>query len=86
MKGLGVVVILLGVFSSGQFFTAGGSLQRSGSSLTELRSEGGRSIAEAYYQEVGRSQIGQSAMAYGMGLGVLMLSAGLGGSMILKKS
>jgi hypothetical protein len=85
MKGLGFVVIVLGLFSNVNFLEAGGRLQQSGKDLTVLRSKGGESVAEAYYQEVGRSQIGHGSEAYGMGLATLMISMGLGGSMILKK-
>lgn len=85
MKGLGAVVVVLGVLSSVNFFEAGGKLQQSGKNLTELRSKGGESVAEAYYQEVGRSQIGQGSAVYGVGLAALMFSVGLGGQMILKK-
>jgi hypothetical protein len=84
-KGLGVVVILLGLLSFANFSEAGGRLQKAGQELTELRSKGGESVAEVYYQEVGRSQIGQGSAAYGMALATLMISVGLGGSMILKK-
>lgn len=79
------MVVVLGLLSSMNFFEAGGRLQKSGKDLTELRSKGGESVAEAYYQEVGRSQIGQGSAAYGTGLATLMISVGLGGSMILKK-
>jgi S1-C subfamily serine protease len=57
-----------------------------GQELTELRSQGGTSVAEVYYQGVGKSLIGQGSAAYGMAQATLMISVGLGGSMILKKN
>jgi hypothetical protein len=85
MKGLGCVVILLGLVSFTKFADAGYKLQRSGEELTELRSQGGNTVAESYYQGVGRSQIGQSSAAYGMAMSTLMISIGWGGSMISKR-
>ncbi len=85
MKGLGCVVILLGLVSFSNFAEAGYRLQRSGQELTELKSQGGNTVAEAYYQEVGRSQIGQGSAASGMAMLTLMISIGWGGSMIAKK-
>jgi hypothetical protein len=86
MKGLGGVVIVIGILSFMNFSEAGKKLQESGQELTQLRSEGGKSVAEVYYQGVGKSQIGQGSAAYGMALATLMISVGLGGSMILKKN
>jgi hypothetical protein len=85
MKGLGAAVILLGALSSANFFDAASRLQRSGNELTQLRSQGGTTVAEAYYQETGRLAVGQGSAAYGMGLAVLAISLGFGGSMIAKK-
>jgi hypothetical protein len=84
-KGLGVVVILLGLVSSMCFFDAGYKFRRSGIDLTQLRSKGGESVAEAYYQEIGRFGIGYGSGADGCGYAILMISVGLGGSMISKK-
>jgi hypothetical protein len=86
MKGLGGVVIVIGILSFVNFSEAGKKLQQSGQELTELRSQGGTSVAEVYYQGVGKSQIGQGSAAYGMALATLMISVGLGGSMIFKKN
>jgi hypothetical protein len=86
MKGLGGVVIVIGILSFMNFSEAGKKLRESGQELTELRSQGGTSVAEVYYQGVGKSLIGQGSAAYGMAQATLMISVGLGGSMILKKN
>jgi hypothetical protein len=52
-NGLGYAVICLGFLTSIQFFAAGDRLSRSGLTLTDLRSQGGQTVAEAYYQEIG---------------------------------
>jgi len=60
-KGIGILVIVLGVISSVLFFSAGNQLGTSGKELTTLRSIGGTSVADAYYQEIGRYGIGYSS-------------------------
>lgn len=84
-KMLGVSVIALGILSSMNFFSAGSRLHISGLSLTDLRSEGGRTVAEAYYQEIGQFGLGYASAAFAMGWGTLAISIGFGGSLILKK-
>ena len=71
-KVLGIIVIALGLASGGLFYQAGTQFKESGSDLREhgkeltyLRSRGGESIAEAYYQEIGR--YGISYAGYGIG-------------------
>jgi hypothetical protein len=86
MKVLGSFVIIFGVFSSINFFNAGDSLQRAGSRLTDLRSVGGETVAEAYYQEIGYFGLGYGSAAYAMGFGTLMVSLGLGGILISKST
>lgn len=84
-KLIGIIVILAGLISSGLFFYAGILIEISGESLTMLRSQGGNSVAEAYYQEIGRFGIAYSFLSYALGLGVLSVSLGLGGILITKK-
>jgi hypothetical protein len=86
MKGLGGVVIVIGILSFVNFSEAGKRLQESGEELTRLQSQSGTSIAEAYYQGIGKAQIGQGSAAYGMAQATLMIALGLGGAMILKKN
>ena len=85
MKGLGYAVIGLGFLTSTQFFAAGDRLSRSGQTLTDLRSQGGQTVSEAYYQEIGRYGAGFAFLANAMGLGSITISLGLGGLLISKK-
>ena len=84
-KYLGITVIVLGLLSGGMFFTAGINLSKSGNELTNLRSRGGETIAEAYYQEIGRYGIAYSIFSYALGLGVISMSLGLGGLLVSKE-
>jgi len=81
----GIVVIVLGLISSGMFLSAGSKLSKSGDRLTYLQSQGGSTVAEAYYQEIGRYGIAYSFAAYGMSCAVLMLACGLGGFLIFQE-
>jgi hypothetical protein len=97
-KVLGIIVIALGLASGGLFYQAGTQFKESGSDLrkhgeelTYLRSRGGETIAEAYYQEIGRYGIsyagygiGFSHFSYALGLGVLAVSTGLGVNLMTK--
>jgi ribosomal protein S27AE len=84
-KIIGIGVIVIGVMSSISFFKAASQLDYSGRTLTILRSEGGTSVAEAYYQEIGRYGLAYSSLAYGLSLGVLAVSCGFGGLLITSK-
>jgi ABC-type Na+ efflux pump permease subunit len=97
-KILGIIVIALGLASGALFYQAGtqfkesaSDLREHGKELTYLRSKGGTTVAEAYYQEIGRygisfagSWIGCSYFSYALGMGVLALSTGLGINLITK--
>jgi len=82
---LGALVILLGVLASGFFFSAGSKFGNSGEDLTRLRSRGGETVAEAYYQECGRYGIACSQLAYGLGIGILCASIGFGGLLMTRR-
>lgn len=82
-KILGVVIIVLGILSGVIFFVAGSSVGKAGDSMTELKSQAGTSLAEAYYQEVGEFAKGISTFIYGLGLAVITFSIGLGGKMVI---
>lgn len=84
-KSIGIAVITFGIISSGLFFSAGFKLGKSGLILTDLRSQSGAGIAEAYYQEIGRYGIAYSYLAYALGLGILSISFGLGGILITRE-
>jgi ribosomal protein S27AE len=84
-KTVGIGVIVLGVVSSISFFSAASQLRNSGEELTQLRSKGGESVAEAYYQEIGRYGLAYSSLVYGLGWGILAVSCGFGGLLITAK-
>ena len=81
-KPFGVLIIAVGVLSGILFFVAGSRLGTSATELTELRSVGGTSVAEAYYQEMGKHGLAYSMSLYACGLGVISISLGLGGLLL----
>ncbi|MBD3371518.1 MAG: hypothetical protein GF403_02235 [Candidatus Coatesbacteria bacterium] len=83
-KVLGVLVLLLGVASCILFFISASQLAESGDELTYLRSVGGSTVAEYYYQEIGRFGIAVSMSLYALGLGTLGLCLGLGARLLFK--
>lgn len=78
----GVTIIAAGVLSGLLFFIAGSRLSSSATDLTELRSVGGTSVAEAYYQEMGKHGLAYSLISYACGLGIISISLGLGGILL----
>jgi hypothetical protein len=84
-KYLGIIVIVFGLLSGGMFFNAGINLNKSGNELTQLRSRAGQTVAEAYYQEIGRYGVAYSIFSYALGLGVISTPIGLGGSLVSKE-
>lgn len=72
MKLIKILIIILFLAASALFFIAGRQLSISGDELTRLRSVGGTSIAEAYYQEVGR--YGHAFSYFSYALGIICLS------------
>ncbi len=82
-KTIGMLIIALGVISGILFFKAGLSLYSEGKELADLRSVSGTSIAESYYQSIGKYGIAYATVSFAFGLGVISISLGLGGRMIL---
>ena len=82
-KALAVLTIASGFVSGLVFFAAGLSLSRSGHILTGLRSKGGESVAEVYYQQMGHYGVAFSLMAYAFGLGIIALSLGIGSRILV---
>lgn len=82
-KVIAIIVFVLGLLSGVLFFTSGANLSKSGKNLTMLSSVGGGTVAEAYYQEIGRYGIAHSFFAYAMGTGIIMVSIGFGSILIL---
>ncbi len=81
-----ILVVVFGFISSGLFFSAGIILNETGKELTGLKSRGGESVAEHYYQGIGHYGVAYSLMAYAFGVGSLMLSIGLGGLLLSSKN
>lgn len=79
------VTVTLGVISGILFIVAGIMIGIDASDLTELRSQGGQTIAEIYYQQMGKYGIAYSIMSIGMGLGLIMVSIGLGSLLVRKQ-
>ena len=84
-KFIGLVVIILGVMAAAYFYDAGSQLEAIGNNLTMLRSQGGQTVAEAYYQDIGRYGVATKSFMYALSLVSLSLSLGLG-TMIFQKN
>ena len=83
-KNIGIAIIVLGIISGLLFFYAGIKLFASGSELQKVESVSGTSIAEAYYQEMGRHGVAYSIIAFAFGFGVISISLGFGGRFLLE--
>jgi hypothetical protein len=81
-KVIGLIVMAAGIVSGLLFFSAASKLNTSATDLTKLRSVGGTSIAEAYYQEMGQHGLAYSIISYACGLGIISVSLGLGGLLL----
>jgi len=84
-KVLGIIVIFFGIISSFLFFNAGLKFSNSGDNLTKLRSVDGKTVAEAYYQEVGRYGKAYSQFSYALGFLTFAICSGIGGNLYTKK-
>jgi hypothetical protein len=81
-KFFGGVTIILGVVSCSMFFSAGSHLNTTGRDMNKLKSQGGTSLAEVYYQEVGEISKGIGKICYALGVGSLTISIGLGANLL----
>lgn len=79
-KTIGTVTIILGIIACIMFFNAGSHLTDTGKDMKKLQSQGGTSLAEFYYQDVGEISNGIGKLCYALGLGTLAISLGIGGS------
>jgi len=84
-KNLGFGIIISGIISGVIFFVAGNSIGSTGQIMTEIQSQAGNTVAEAYYQNVGGLAKGVSMLIYAMGLSVITFSTGFGGKLILQE-
>jgi hypothetical protein len=82
-KLLGFSIIGLGIISGILFFIGGFKLSANGAELTTLQSVSGNSIAEEYYQTMGSYGVAYSFICFAFGLGIIAVSIGLGGRMVL---
>lgn len=78
-KIIGASVIILGTISCYLFFSAGAYLDNNGNNMRQtLKSKGGESVAEFYYQDVGNISSGLGGLCYSLGTGIFAISLGLG--------
>jgi hypothetical protein len=80
-KTMGILTILLGIISCIMFFQAGSHLNDNGKEMKQLKSQGGTSLAEAYYQDIGEISKGLGSLCYAFGFGSLAISIGIGGNL-----
>jgi hypothetical protein len=80
-----MIILVLGFVSGGLCIYAGNQLGASGQFLTTLSSQGGNSVAEVYYQQMGKFGIAYAYLAYAMGVAAAMLGIGFA-SVLLSKS
>lgn len=85
-KLFGVLVLIAGIASGIMFFVAGSSLSKASTNMTGLRSVGGTSVAEAYYQEAGQQGLAYSTALYACGVGIIAVSLALGGLLLLSRT
>jgi hypothetical protein len=71
------VILVLGFLAAYNFFDAAFRLNQIGESLTRLKSVGGETIAEAYYQGIGYQNKSYAVALSGMAFGSIALSIGL---------
>ena len=81
-KFFGVAVLITGIVSGIMLFVAGSNLSKASSHMTELRSIGGTSFAEAHYQDAGKQGVAYSTALYACGIGILAISVGLSGLLL----
>lgn len=68
---LGALIILLGVVACIMFFISAHSIGNSASEMIDIRSQAGTSVAEAYYQNVGKALTGFAMFSRGIGISIL---------------
>ena len=78
---IGLIIIASGYGAMELFDAAAKRFESSGGELTSLRSVGGKSVDEAFYQEVGSLSIGFASFSRALGLTANTL--GLAGGFIL---
>ena len=76
-KLIGYLVAVLSLISGGLCFYVGKHVHDAAYLMTLLRSRGGETVAEAYFQLVGHLGLGFSFFAYALGVAIIMLGLAL---------
>jgi hypothetical protein len=84
-KMVAILIIIIGIISGVMFFRGGNILYSEGTQLTHLESVSGNSIAEEYYQTIGRYGVAYSSLSYGCGWGIIAISFGLASNLLFSK-
>lgn len=81
----GIAVIALGIIACILFFVSASQIGSSAKDMITIRSQSGTSVAEAYYQDVGRALKGFAMFARAIGISILSITVYLGGKSIKGK-
>ena len=84
-KKLGAIVIVMGLIVGVLFITAGYKISAAGDEMSYIRSIGGSTIDEAFYQEFGEMSKGIGLFVYGIGFTAIAVSGVAGGIMLLSE-
>ncbi len=77
-KLVGYLVAALSFISGGICFYVGKQIHDAAYLMTLLRSRGGETVAEAYFQLVGHLGLGFSLFSYALGVAIIMFGVALG--------
>lgn len=77
-KDVGIWIIILGIIACIMFFVAGTQMSSSASNMQTLRSESGDSVAEVYYQNMGKEFEGLGIFSDAFGITILIIALGMG--------
>ncbi len=69
-----ILGLLIAIIGAGLFFVAGEQLSSVGESMTTIKSISGETVAEAYYQDVGRAVKGFAMFCRALGASVLFMA------------
>lgn len=78
-----VAIIIIGIIACLVFFNAASQISNAATDMTFITSQSGTSIAEIYYQDMGKVLLGFATLAKGFGISILALSVYGGGKRLL---
>lgn len=78
MKRINFVIIIFGILSCLLLFNAGSQISSGASKMKSITSQAGNTIAEEYYNDMGKALEGFSTLCYGLGVAVLGFSVNAG--------